>query len=66
MEDFPPDTTYNEQFLGADDEFGTLARGPADDPEIAEAKERRDQIAEAIWNSYQAILHERGDIAALE
>lgn len=38
---------------------GELARGPAGPQERAQAKERRDEIAAAMWDSYQTLLQER-------
>jgi hypothetical protein len=52
--------------LPAERDFGTLARGPANSAEKARAKRKRDQIAQEMWNSYQAILAERGEDFALE
>src|SRR5271168_4115683 len=47
-------------------DFGTLARGTPNATEKARAKEKRDQIAQDMWDSYQAILAERGEDFAFE
>jgi len=52
--------------LPAEQDFGTLARGPPNRAEKARAKEKRNQIAQEMWDSYQAILAERGENFALE
>jgi len=39
--------------LPAERDFGTLARGPPNRAEKARAKEKRDQIAQEMWDSYQ-------------
>jgi hypothetical protein len=35
-------------------------------PLLSRAKEKRDQIAQDMWDSYQAILAERGEDFAFE
>ena len=50
----------------AEHDFGTLAHGPANRAEKARAKAKRDQIAQEMWDSYQAILAEHGEDFALE
>jgi hypothetical protein len=45
---------------GAD--FGTLAEGPADNAEKARSEARRDRISQAMWDIYQQLLQERGDL----
>jgi len=52
--------------LPAEWDFGTLARGPPNRAEKAYAKEKRDRIAQEMWDSYQAILAEHGENFALE
>ena len=52
--------------LPAERDFGTLACGPPNAAEKARAKEKRDEIAQQMWESYQAILAERGNNFALE
>ena len=52
--------------LPAEWDFGTLARGPPNAAEKARAKEKQDEIAQQMWESYQAILAERGNNFALE
>jgi hypothetical protein len=37
-----------------------LAAGPAGPAERARAEKKRDEIAQAMWVDYQALLHERG------
>ncbi|KAJ6495494.1 hypothetical protein C8R45DRAFT_824167 [Mycena sanguinolenta] len=44
-----------------DTELGTLAAGPTDDAEKARSESRRDVVAQAMWESYQDILQERGE-----
>jgi hypothetical protein len=46
---------------GADFDFGDVAEGPADDVEKERSEARRDEIAAAMWESYQAVLRERGE-----
>ena len=50
----------------AEQDFGTLACGPLNSAEKAWAKEKRDEIAQKMWESYQAILAERDNNFALE
>ena len=45
----------------ANDNFGRLAEGVTDDIEKARSEARRDGIAQAMWDSYQELLHERGE-----
>jgi hypothetical protein len=43
-------------------DYGELARGPTNDAEKYQLEARRDEIAEAMWDSYQALLQERGEM----
>ena len=42
--------------------FGSLSQGPARRREKTEADEKRRAIAQAMWDDYQQLLQERGDI----
>lgn len=57
-EDPNPGTRANNE----DVDFGDLADGPADDIEKTRSEARRDGIAQAMWESYQELLHERGEV----
>jgi hypothetical protein len=46
--------------------FGILARGPPNTAERARAKAKRNEIAQAMWDSYQIVLAERGEGYVLE
>lgn len=46
---------------GADGDFGALARGATSEQEKERSEDRRDGIADAMWESYQNILRERGE-----
>ena len=52
--------------LPAERDFGTLARGPPNAAEKACAKAKHNQIAQEMWDSYQAVLAERGEDFAFE
>ena len=52
--------------LPAEHNFGRLSRGAPNAAEKARAKEKRDQIAQAMWDSYQEILAQRGGDETLE
>lgn len=45
----------------ADADYGALAAGATSDAEKERAETLRDEIADAMWVSYQAILTERGE-----
>jgi hypothetical protein len=70
------DPTDIEDFVGVQDpqpgyttsaeDFGSLADGPVSPAEKVRADRRRDEIAQKMWDSYQAILRERGDEFAEE
>jgi len=52
--------------LPVEKDFGTPAHRPPNAAEKARAKRKRDRIAQEMWNSYQAILAERGENFVLE
>ncbi len=41
--------------------FGDLSNGPASRREKSRAAVKRDEIAQAMWNSYQQLRQERGE-----
>lgn len=43
-------------------EFGTLADGVVTQVEKDRATSKQDEIAQAMWNDYQAILRQRGEL----
>ncbi len=45
--------------LSVEQEFGLLARGAPTQVERTRARDKRDRIAQSMWESYQAILAER-------
>ena len=57
MVDIPDPTPGN---VPPEQSFGLLASGAPNQAERTRAKEKRDQIAQAMWESYQAILAEQG------
>jgi hypothetical protein len=63
---FTEDPNPGTQNNHSDDDFGTLAEGPTDDAEKSRSEARRDTIAQAMWDSYQALLQKEGEQVAAE
>ena len=55
--DIPDPTSGN---IPSEQSFGLLASGAPNQAERICAEEKRDQIAQVMWESYQAILAEQG------
>ena len=51
---------FGDDARDLDPGYGDLALGPAGAAEKARAKLRRDQIAQAMWESYQIVLENGG------
>lgn len=47
---------------GTRNDSGRLAEGPTDAAEKERSESRRDSIAQAMWDSYQQLLRERGEL----
>ncbi len=47
-------------------QFGTFSRGPPGTTEKARVKNKRDEIAQAMWENYQAYLTEQMEEDVLE
>ena len=52
--------------LPVERDFGTPAHRPPNAAEKARAKRKQNRIAQEMWDSYQAILVERGENFAFE
>lgn len=73
---FKHDTTEQEDFLDIPDptpgnppsheDLGILSQGAPNTAEKTRAKERRDKIAQAMWDNYQALLAEQMEEDILE
>ncbi|KAJ7740323.1 hypothetical protein B0H16DRAFT_1324502 [Mycena metata] len=51
---------------GEQADFGVLARGATTAQEKRRSELKRDQMAQAMWESYQQVLAERGENFAFE
>ncbi len=63
IKDFEDATDENPGILpGREVEIGSLSEGPADWREKQRASRKRDEIAQAMWDDYQQLLQEWGDV----